>query len=966
MTESIFVAAGKWAVTQTLRQIGSRIKDPFGKSLAQVFLNACRATDAHLCSGLGDSLSSNLGDRDQLSRFAEILVFAELTGQTLDLVRRLEAARDETVPVDVDLFSYFFMLAREVNAGVRESIAGSGSPLESWYSLLSQDAMRELLRMSEWALQTTAPSPGSLDHQRDGSQDLSPSVLQLHVEPNERAVGQQDGIESLKEAFRSHRLIALHGLGGVGKSQLASRFAVEAQDALSIVFGFPAGSSVEIDAAYSRLGKRLGITRSDSDAPTIVNSIRQHLRERTDWLLVFDGAPDRATVAGYVSYPVTGMIIITSTNGDWRPLAEPVPVDPLPPTKAAAYLLDRSGSGDLATATSISERLGGLPLAIEQAGAFCAASGATLREYESLLGASLAGTLESGPTPEDHPSSVVATLTVATSGAQAQHNASRELLEMCSTLAHEPVPISLLRDLDKDLPESLSTALSEATSAHLLFGALRRFSLVERLGDDLVMHRLVQEITWSKLAPQLARSWVDRLTTGFRRVLPSQAADPVNRSAYESLVGHALKVCRRAEKLHLATQDLAWVIDRVATYRQAQARFREAIELFEWAVRVSCEVLGPDHPDTSSYRSNLGLCLCHVDAKDAAALLHEVVEGYQSLPSEQLLRSSGYATALQNLGFVELSLDRLDEAESHFLSALAVYGRTIPEREWEQHTEIAHLLNNMGLVYRKQGRTAHSLQIFERVLTFHRAKFGPWHPGVATAFLNMGLVMSELGQLDSALELLSKAVDIRWQLVGQDHPLTASALAERGNLFRQLAARRDDSSLRDRMFHDLNLARGIFERQEPVLSSDIGYIENLLAIAYLDTGDLSRARSGFECVLDRRIEIYGRSHTSVAQALTNLGRVQVRLGYLDAAETSFRAALEIARGLGLGEAAPSALAIDGLGDVAERRGGGYLAVALKQFRRAYEILFCVYGESSHWTINEADKVERVRRRLGSP
>jgi hypothetical protein len=92
------------------------------------------------------------------------------------------------------------------------------------------------------------------------------------------------------------------------------------------------------------------------------------------WLLVFDNAPDRASVARFVPPAGPGRVLITSRNQIWPPGQAPeVPV--LDPQVAAEFLVGRTGDADQQAALELAGVLGGLPLALEQAAAYVHTTG---------------------------------------------------------------------------------------------------------------------------------------------------------------------------------------------------------------------------------------------------------------------------------------------------------------------------------------------------------------------------------------------------------------------------------------------------------------------------------------------------------------------------------------------------------------------------------------------------------------
>ena len=98
------------------------------------------------------------------------------------------------------------------------------------------------------------------------------------------------------------------------------------------------------------------------------------------WLLVFDNAPDRGSVAPFVPPAGRGRVLITSRNQIWPP-GQALDVPVLDPQVAAEFLTGRTGDADRRAALELAGELGGLPLALEQAAAYVQATGDSLAGY---------------------------------------------------------------------------------------------------------------------------------------------------------------------------------------------------------------------------------------------------------------------------------------------------------------------------------------------------------------------------------------------------------------------------------------------------------------------------------------------------------------------------------------------------------------------------------------------------------
>src|SRR5262245_2517237 len=69
--------------------------------------------------------------------------------------------------------------------------------------------------------------------------------------------------------------------------------------------------------------------------------------------------------------------------------------------------------------------------------------------------------------------------------------------------------------------------------------------------------------------------------------------------------------------------DVAWLLDRAATYLQVHARLNEARPLFERALAIPEAAYGPDHPEVATALNNLAFILRDLGDLVAARPLQE-------------------------------------------------------------------------------------------------------------------------------------------------------------------------------------------------------------------------------------------------------------------------------------------------------------------------------------------------------
>ena len=399
------------------------------------------------------------------------------------------------------------------------------------------------------------------------------------------------------------RLVALCGLGGAGKTSVAVEYAHRHLAEVGVCWQFPAEDPAVLAADFAVLAAQLG-AREVVDPRDPVASVHAVLaRAGAGWLVVFDNAPDRASVEQFVPPAGPGRVLITTQNQHWPP-GQALDVPVLDPKVAADYLVSRTGDSDRAAARELAVSLGGLPLAVEQAAAYMQATGTTLARYLPLFRARQADLLARGDAA-GHPADVAATLGLALSRLAGEAPAAAGLARLLAFLAPEPVPLALLLAsteaaglLGPEAAAGVGPLLGDTVAAGDAITALRRYSLVSPAGDGLVLaHRLVQAITRTQLSVEAAGQWEQAAAALIEEAVP---ADPDLRAAWPTcavLLPHARTV------LDLTSGGM-WKIVQYVGKSGSYPAARDLCQLIVDA-HMNDDAHGPEHPATLTAQHNL-------------------------------------------------------------------------------------------------------------------------------------------------------------------------------------------------------------------------------------------------------------------------------------------------------------------------------------------------------------------------
>ncbi len=115
------------------------------------------------------------------------------------------------------------------------------------------------------------------------------------------------------------------------------------------------------------------------------------------------------------------------------------------------------------------------------------------------------------------------------------------------------------------------------------------------------------------------------------------------------------------------------------------------------------------------------------------------------------------ATNLNNLGELYRLQGRYAEAEQHYKWALAVLEKALRPA----HPQVATSLNNLAALYHAQGRYAGAEQLYKRSLAIKEKALGPDHPSVAATLENYVALLREVGRTDDADKMEARAKAIR-------------------------------------------------------------------------------------------------------------------------------------------------------------------------------------------------------------
>jgi tetratricopeptide (TPR) repeat protein len=364
-----------------------------------------------------------------------------------------------------------------------------------------------------------APSIGQLYGREEDLITLK-RIWNVPYQRNPFFTGREDVLTRLHEMLNREKAVvaiaqhALCGLGGIGKTQTVLEYIYRYESEYQAVFWIKADTRENLFADFLSLAQLLTLPERDAqDQRVATAAIKRWLQERVGWLLVFDNADDLEMVREILPTGCHGHVLLTTRAQAMGGLAQHVEIETMPPEEGALFLLRRAGligaQTSLAetpkayreTALEIVHDLGGLPLALDQAGAYMEESSCHPADYLRLYRQQCAVLLSRrGGLTSDHPEPVTTTWALSFQQVEQADPLAADLLRLCAFLDPDAIP-------EEILIEGVEAAPLDPLRVNDALAVLLRFSLIRRNVEmrTLTIHRLVQAVLKDQMEEQTRR-----------------------------------------------------------------------------------------------------------------------------------------------------------------------------------------------------------------------------------------------------------------------------------------------------------------------------------------------------------------------------------------------------------------------------------------------------------------------------
>ncbi|KIN03538.1 hypothetical protein OIDMADRAFT_177691 [Oidiodendron maius Zn] len=649
----------------------------------------------------------------------------------------------------------------------------------------------------------------------------------MPFERNSQFIGREPQLTQLEEkAFSEDRTtkIAITGLGGVGKTQIAIELAFRTRakyENCSIIW-IPAINIESLQQAYLDVARQVGIPGWKDNKADVKKLLQGYLSEETagQWLLVFDNADDidmwinrpgfkrgLNPLIEYLPKSRQGCIIFTTRDrktavklAHQNVVEVPEMDENIATQLLVKHLLNRNLVYNKQDTKALVVQLTYLPLAIVQAAAYINENGINLADYLSLL--------------DDQEEEVIDLLSEGFEDDGRYHDMknpvatawliSFEQIRRCDPLAAEL--LSFIACIDpKDVPRSLlPPGLSRKKETDAI-GTLDAYSfIIRRLADlSFDIHRLVHLTTrgWLRKEEVLAQ-WTERVVRRLGDIFPDD--DHQNRSIWRRYLVHALYALESnlIDKYDEIRINLAW---KVGLCLYSDGRYNEAEVLFAEVMEMRKKVLGAEHPNTLTSIANLA----------------------------STYRNQGRWTEAEELGV------QVMETRKTVLGA--------------EHLDTLTSMNNLALIYRNQGRWKEAEELHTQVMETRKRVLGTEHLHTLASMNNLASMYWNQGRWTEAEELNIQVMEMTERVLSREHPYTLTAMNNLASTYRNQGRWKEAEKLEVQV---METSKRVLGAEHPDTLSSIGN----LALTYINQGRWKEAEELSMQVMETRRRVLGTEH----------------------------------------------------------------------------------------------------------
>ncbi|KAH6887138.1 P-loop containing nucleoside triphosphate hydrolase protein [Thelonectria olida] len=521
----------------------------------------------------------------------------------------------------------------------------------------------------------------------------------------------------------SPKSVALFGMGGVGKTQIALQYAYRNLDRFDVILWIAADNSIAIGQSCRTIADGLGLLGSDEemkDAAAAIYKLKSWLTTKSNYLIIFDNADDSTALKTVWPGTIHGSVLLTTRDFTVATslVTKHVQVDALGEEDGSKMLLraldlHHTSPDDEQHAFAISKTFGGLPLALTQIGGFIKQRKMSLKEFLPLYErhSTKIDARKAPGSDYEHTLSTVWNVSF-----EKLTDTSTSLLNLLSFFDPDGISEDILLQGSQDIDDEFSF-LSDEMDVGDASENLLRAALIDRAGDLAILsiHRLVQSAVQKRLSESESIKYFDAVVHMLCWGFPDHSSTDI---------GHQIAAWTRCEKC-----------------------LPHVYQLVQLA-KIPAKKPG----DRQKYADLLLRCSWYLYESEMYIIARGMVE--QAISTFEDKTSLEYASAIDLGGLIDLDLTQPAKALQPFTRALEIRKASLgPEDPF-----IAYSLNNVALAYTEMGELDLAFTSHQEAI---RLRLKANSDRIGNSYSNMSSLLLRMGRPDEAEKMLAKCPSLK-------------------------------------------------------------------------------------------------------------------------------------------------------------------------------------------------------------
>ncbi|KAJ5736417.1 uncharacterized protein N7483_001542 [Penicillium malachiteum] len=751
--------------------------------------------------------------------------------------------------------------------------------------------------------------------------------LQLDFFRNDKFTGRRDVLERIHGSLGGHKehsqpnVVVLHGMGGIGKTELAVEYAHLHQESYSSIFWIDCSTENSVRRSFLRIANRvfrhyageatetvtpnafaarLGLKGSadqkglnstlDKNALEVVEAMRHWFAEglNREWLLIFDNLDDLEAfnIMDYIPRTAWGSILITSRRRGFLSYGTAIEISEMSPEEGLSLLVKTArfgrdlNSDEQRLALKLLQSLGDFPLAIEQAGAYISQrisddSGSYCRALENYLDSyernakMLLQYKRLSVIWSNRNDSALTTWEVSFNAIKQESTEASDLLQLCGFLENNDI-FEEMFSLGRKLPAN-DTTIQESLSK------LASYSLVSFRGarDAFSIHPLVHLWVRERLTldvqQRLANEVVQLVARGLRLKEENDYRDSL--SFEQRIIPHLDKAVNNMQRF--LSSSTTEVSIRPPSNSISQSRVSILYDIAEgWYLWV----WGAMSDISISCRHFL---LSDIESITSTKAQSKFTDGHSQR------RAHGYTENIQkpleiagDLAWAIVLQGQYDDASDWYSWLLTSRKKVLGKG----HHATLGALKGLASISKYKGDYDKSLQLYFEALAGRQKRLGQNDTMTLNVMLDIAEVSQYQGKFKEALRWYERALAGRQGTLGEKHESTLQTINNIGFLFKS------QGKLEEALIW---YEQALVGRRETLGEKHKSTLQTIhdIGLLFQGEGKYEEALRWYEEALPGRQETLGEIHKDTLHTIHNIGFVFQGQGKYEEALTWYKRAL---------------------------------------------------------------------------